>query len=71
MAIKLALSLEMMKDNHKFNKMGTTLHTSAMRHDWYLWPQLVVLLLADDEVDNKEKIKILEKLLDYNIPTKF
>lgn len=42
-----------------------------MRHDWYLRPQLVVLSLADDEVDNEEKAKILEALLDYNVPTEF
>ena len=41
------------------------------RHSWYLTGQLVMLAIADDDVEEAEKLKILEKLLQYDIPDQF
>ena len=41
------------------------------RHSWYLTGQLVMLAIADDDVEEAEKLKMLEKLLQYDVPDQF
>ena len=41
------------------------------RHSWYLTGQLVMLAIADDDVEEAEKLKVLEKLLQYDVPDQF
>ena len=53
----------------KYARIGKCLHDSLMRHLWYLTPQLVIFALADDDLDNDTKTKILTKLLSFDQPS--
>ena len=53
----------------KYARIGKSLHDSLMRHLWYLTPQLVIFALADDDLDNNTKTKILTKLLSFDQPS--
>ncbi len=46
------------------------LNQSLLRHTWYLTPQLVVLALADRELETEVKTNILHKLLSYDVTEK-
>ena len=71
-AIKIATALiNDEKLSKRFGKIGEELLTSVQRHDWYLRPQLVVLALADDNVESSEKVDILEALLKFEVPEEF
>ena len=41
------------------------------RHAWYLTEQLVIFALSDDDVDEEVKKKMLEKLVEFDVPEKF
>ena len=41
---------------------------SMQRHCWYLSEHLVLLTLADDDIELELKSKILDKLLDSEVP---
>ena len=45
------------------------LHDSVRRQFWYLVPPLVCLAVADDEISSDEKLKIIKKLLNFEVPT--
>ena len=53
----------------KYARIGKSLHDSLMRHLWYLTPQLAIFALADDDLDNNTKTKILTKLLSFDQPS--
>ena len=67
--------LESFKTSHciadEFPNLGAALIKSMERHFWYLTEQLVVLSLADDDVDDKIKTEILSKLLEFPVPKQF
>ena len=44
--------------------LGRTLLLSMQRHFWYLTQDMVVLALADEDLENKIKMEMLSKLLD-------
>jgi hypothetical protein len=44
---------------------------SMQRHCWYLSEHLVLLTLADDDIELELKSKILDKLLDSEVPDLF
>ena len=71
-AIKIATALiEDENLSKRYGKIGVELLKSVRRHDWYLRPQLVVLALADDNVESSEKVAILEALLQHEVPEEF
>ena len=55
----------------RFPKLGQALLKSMNPHTWYLTEQLVMMALADQEVDEVTKQKMLDKLIFYKIPTTF
>ena len=60
-----------MGDDFKdFAAIGKALNQSLLRHTWYLTPQLVVLALADRELETEVKTNVLHKLLSYDVPEK-
>ncbi len=44
---------------------------ALQRHSWYSSEQLVLLALADDDLEQELKSKILERLLDSEVPDQF
>ena len=71
-AIKIATALiEVENLSKRYGKIGEELLKSVRRHDWYLRPQLVVLALADNNVESSEKVAILEALLQHEVPEEF
>ena len=54
-----------------YPRLGQALLASMQRHCWYLSEQLVLLALADDDIELELKSKILDKLLDYEVPDLF
>lgn len=65
-ALKEAFSI---KD--QYPKLGQALLKSIERHAWYLTEELVVLTIADDDVDDEVKQKIYAKLLEIEAPEVF
>jgi len=51
-----------------YSRLGQALLASMQRHCWYLSEQLVLLALADDDIELELKSKILDKLLDSEVP---
>jgi hypothetical protein len=51
--------------------LGQALLASMQRHCWYLSEHLVLLALADDEIELELKSKILDKLFDSEVPDLF
>jgi hypothetical protein len=41
------------------------------QHNWYLSEQLVVLVLADNDVSEEIKMKMLQQLVGFDIPEQF
>lgn len=54
-----------------YPKLGQALLASMQRHSWYLVEQLVLLALADDDVEHEMKKKMLQKLVQCGVPDKF
>ena len=50
-----------------YPKLGEALLSSMQRHAWYLTEQLVMLTLADDDVDEEVKKNMLEKLVKCDV----
>jgi hypothetical protein len=48
--------------------LGQALLASMQRHCWYLSKKLVLLALADDDIELELKSKILDKLLYSEVP---
>src|SRR6218665_1520151 len=65
-AIKASAAL---KDDYATLSLALT--KSFMRHTWCLTEQLVVFALVDDAVDVEEKVSMIGKLLDPEIPPEF
>ena len=67
--------LEAFKSSHhiqeEFPELGKALIKSMRRHLWYLTEHLVVLSLADDDVDQCIKVEMLQKLLNIPMPEQF
>jgi len=57
-------------DFKNFAAIGKALNQSLLCHTWYLTPQLVVLALADRELETEVKTNILHKLLSNDVPKK-
>ena len=55
----------------QYPNLGQALLSSMQRHSWYLTGQLVMLAIADDDVEEAEKLKMLEKMLQYDVPDQF
>ena len=55
----------------EFPTLGAALIKSMKSHFWYLTEQLILLILADDNVEYNIKIEILSKLLDFQVPKQF
>ena len=51
-----------------YPKLGQTLLSSMQWHAWYLTEQLVMLALADNDVDKEVKKNMLEKLVECDVP---
>jgi hypothetical protein len=51
-----------------YSRLGQALLASMQCHCWYLSEQLVLLVLADDDIELELKSKILDKLLDSEVP---
>jgi hypothetical protein len=62
-AIKSSLRI---KDH--YSRLGQALLASMQRHWWYLSERLVLVALADDDIELELKSKILDKLLDFEVP---
>jgi hypothetical protein len=69
-AFKIALQLQMVEDYKVFAEIGKALSQSLLRHTWYLAPQLVVLALADKDLETEAKTIMLNKLLAFDVPAK-
>ena len=60
-----------MGDDFKdFAAIGKALNQSLLRHTLYLTPQLVVLALANRELESEVNTNILHKLLPYDVTEK-
>ena len=55
----------------KYPNLGSALVASVQRHNWYLTEQLVLLSLADEDVEQEVKKKMLDRLAQYDVPDKF
>jgi len=69
-AFKIAFQLQMMPDLKDFADIGKALNQSLLRHTWYLAPQLVVLALADKDLETEVKTRMVDKLLSFDFPEK-
>jgi hypothetical protein len=69
-AFRIAFQLQMVDDFKEFADIEKALNQSLLRHTWYLAPQLVVLALADRELETEVKTRMLNKLLSYDVPEK-
>ena len=54
-----------------YPRLGQALLASMQRHCWYLSQQLILLALADDDIELEPKSKILDKLLYFEVPDLF
>ena len=54
--------------NDPYPKLRQVLLSRIQRHAWYLTEQLVMLGLADDDVDMEAMKNKLEKLVECNVP---
>lgn len=54
-----------------YPKLGQALLCSMQRHAWYLTEELILYSLADDDVEEEEKMKILCKLVKEPVPEEF
>jgi hypothetical protein len=54
-----------------YPRLGQALLASMQRHCWYLSQQLILLALADDDIELELKSKILDKLLYSEVPDLF
>lgn len=67
--------LEAFKDafniQDQYPKLGHALLSSMQRHAWYLTEDLIPLALADDDIEEEEKMKILQRLTEFEFPDKF
>jgi hypothetical protein len=52
-----------------YPRLGQALLASMQRHCWYLSEHLVLLTLADDDIELELKSKILDKLLELKFLT--
>ena len=52
----------------KYLNLGAALVASVQRHNWYLTEQLVQLSLADEDVEQEVKKKMLDRLVQYDVP---
>ena len=68
MALQLTFQL-IDQDIQVMKDMAIQLHDSVRRQSWYLASPLVYLAVADDEISSDEKLKILKKLLNFEVPT--
>ena len=70
-----ANDLEAYKSAHEiaieYPKLGGALVKSMENHAWYLTEQLVVIALADDDVEETDKREMLKKLLDIEKPSSY
>ncbi|XP_065658092.1 uncharacterized protein LOC136082603 [Hydra vulgaris] len=55
----------------KYPNLGSALVASIQRHTWYLTEQLVLLSLADDDVEQEVKKEMLDRLFQFDVPDKF
>jgi hypothetical protein len=65
-AIKSAFQIK-----EHYPKLGQALLDSMQQHNWYLSEQLVVLVLADNDVSEEIKMKMLQQLVGFDIPEQF
>ena len=66
------LSLEMMSNElykSKYGPLAKKLHSSLVRHSWYLTPQLVILSIANGDLDSNERAEIALKLISFDPPS--
>ena len=66
------LSLEMMSNElykSKYGPLAKKLHSSLVRHSWYLTPQLLILSIANGDLDSKERAEIALKLISFDPPS--
>jgi hypothetical protein len=54
-----------------YPKLAQSLLSSMQRHTWYLTQELVLFSLADDDVEENEKKKMLCKLIEQPVPEEF
>lgn len=55
----------------EYPNLGAALTKSMGRHSWYLTEQLVVLAIADEDVEKDTKIQMIQKLLSVEKPANF
>ena len=55
----------------EYPKLGQSLLDSMQRHSWYLTEQLIMIAIADDDVDEEYKTKMMKKLLEFEVPDSF
>ena len=55
----------------QYPELGHALLKSMQRHTWYLTEELVLLALADVNLDYEVKIKMLKRLLEFDVSKKF
>lgn len=65
-AIKSAFHIK-----EQYPKLGQALLASMQRHGWYLSEQLVLLALADNDIGQEDKNRMLERLVQYDVPDQF
>ena len=52
----------------KYRKIDKALNLSILRHTWYFTPQCIIFTLADQRLEEKERMDILVVLLKYDLP---
>ncbi|XP_065679805.1 uncharacterized protein LOC136094125 [Hydra vulgaris] len=52
----------------KYPNLGSALVASMQRHTWYLTEQLVLLSVADDDVEQEVKKEMLDRLVQLDVP---
>ena len=70
-AFKIALKIKDDEEFDRYKTIATSLHTSLDRHKWYLVPQLVLLSIADDDLENDIKHHLLARLMTFECPDEF
>ena len=55
----------------QYPKLGAALINSMQNHNWYLEERMVLLALADDDVEEEEKMKMITSLVEFDVPDEF
>ena len=54
-----------------YPELGSVLLTKMQQHTWYLTEELVLICLADDDLEDENKKQIIRKLAEFESPAEF